>query len=195
MLTVAHPRIAPGGPRDLGRITWALLWLATRRRAGGIPNIFLLLGRHRRAFMPWLFYASRLMPGGLLERAETELIILRVAARTGSAYERLHHETIARSIGLSEELIAWTASSPGSPAPAGADAGIDTELAVLLREATDELLATHDLSDATWQGLTAYYDEPRLIEVCMLVGQYAGLAATLNAMRVPLDAVAEPLGR
>ncbi len=195
MLTVAHPRIAPGGPRELGRLRWALLWLATRRRSGGIPNIFLLLGRHRRAFMPWLWYASRLMPGGLLARAETELIILRVAARTGSAYERLHHETIARSIGLSEELIAWTAEPTGALPPQAEALGIDAELAALLCAATDELLATHDLSDATWHGLAGHYDEPRLIEVCMLVGQYAGLAATLNAMRVPLDEVAEPIGR
>lgn len=172
-----------------------MLWLLTRRRGGPIPNIFLLLGRHRRAFTPWLWYASRLMPGGLLDRAETELVILRVAARTGSAYERQHHEAIARSIGLGEEIIAWSAQEPGAVVPAGVTGGLDATRAALLRDATDELLSRHDLSDATWHALTEHYDEPRLLELCMLVGQYAGLAATLNAARVQLDDLPGAIGR
>ena len=37
------------------------------------------IARHRRLFRPWLRFAATLMPGGVLPRADSELVILRVA--------------------------------------------------------------------------------------------------------------------
>ena len=62
----AHQRADRLGPRP----PW---------RTAGPPNLFTTLARHRRLFWPWLLFAGRLMPRGSLPRADTELLILRVA--------------------------------------------------------------------------------------------------------------------
>lgn len=185
--TEETPRIAPGGPRELGRVTWLLLRLVGLRTGGPIPNVMRTLGRHRGLFVPWLLYSSRLMPFGALRAAESELIILRVAARTGSAYERHHHEELGRQAGLGEAVMAWTALPLGAAEPAPAADGIEPEVAELLVRATDELLDDRDLSAATWGQLRARYDERRCLEICLLAGHYAGLAATLKAARVQIE--------
>ena len=50
-----------------------------------------------------------------------------------------------------------------------------------------ELLATEDLSDATWSALSAEYDEREAIEIVMLVGHYRMLATALRTLRVRPD--------
>lgn len=185
--TEQQPRIAPGGQRELGRFTWGLLNLIRRRTGGPIPNVMLTLGRHRGLFVPWLIYSSRLMPFGKLRGTESELIILRVAARTGSDYERFHHEALGRQAGLGDDVIAWSGLEPGTAEPAPANDGIEGPVAELLIRATDELLDDRDLSDATFADLAAQFDERKVIEICLLAGHYAGLAATLKAARVQLE--------
>lgn len=189
MATTQHdsPRIAPGGPRELGRITWSLLRLVARRTGGPIPNVMRTLGYHRGLFIPWLLYSSRLMPFGALRGSESELIILRVAARTGSDYERHHHEALGAQAGLGADVMAWTALPPGDATPPPGADGIEPEVAALLVRATDELLDDRDLSDATWAALRERYDERRCLEICLLAGHYAGLAATLKAARVQIE--------
>jgi alkylhydroperoxidase family enzyme len=185
--TETAPRIAPGGAQELGRPTWLLLQLLRRKTGGPIPNVMRTLGRHRGVFLPWLLYSSRLMPFGSLRGTESELIILRVAARTESAYERHHHEALGAQAGLGARVMAWTALPVGSAQPAPTGDGIDAEIAELLVRATDELLDDRDLSADTWAALCEHYDERRCLEICLLVGHYAGLAATLKAARVQLE--------
>ena len=82
------PRIAPGSARELGRVN-TLITRALGAAVGGTPpHVFTTLARHRRLFRRWLPFAGALMPGGLLPRAESELVILRVAHNCDSDYER-----------------------------------------------------------------------------------------------------------
>ena len=77
------PRVPPGSAADIGRRN-ALIAKALGAAMGtGPPNIFTTLFRHRRLFLPWLRFAGRLMPGGKLPRADTELLILRTAHNSG----------------------------------------------------------------------------------------------------------------
>ena len=145
----------------------------------------LTLGRHRRLFKPWLWFASRLMPNGTLPARDSELMILRVGTLCGSDYERHHHASLGAQAGLGPALIAWTAEPAGTPAPAGE--GMEAEHAELLVRACDELVETHTLSDETWAALGAAYAEHQLIELCMLIGHYAMLAGTLNAVGVQIE--------
>src|SRR4029078_10162591 len=93
----SHPRLVEAGiSRALG------IGGGTK----GPPALFTTLGRHRRLFRPWLRFASRLMPGGQLPRADSELVILRVAVLAPSEYEWGHHERIARRFGLDGAAIA-----------------------------------------------------------------------------------------
>ena len=170
-------RIAPGDRRQIGLLATVISRVAGRVMRTDPPNVFTTLARHRRLFLPWLRFAGRLMPRGRLPRADTELVILRVAHRCGSEYEWRHHERIGRRVGLSAEDIARVRD--------GAD-GFSGRQALLLR-AVDELHDTRDISDETWAGLRAELSDIDLIELCMLAGHYEMLAMTLNALRVEVD--------
>jgi AhpD family alkylhydroperoxidase len=173
------PRIAPGTARDIGRLNALIaraIGIATR---GGPPNIFTTLARHRRLFRRWLRFAAALMPRGVLPRADTELVILRVAHNCSCEYEWRHHERIARTTGLSAEQV--------RRAREGADAGDWSSRQALLLRAADELHADRTISDELWSELRPLLSDAELIELCMLVGHYELLAMTLNALRVAPD--------
>jgi AhpD family alkylhydroperoxidase len=172
------PRIPPGDRRQIGLVATVFSRIAGRVMRTGPPNIFTTLSRHRRLFLPWLFFAGRLMPRGKLPRADTELVILRVAHRCGCAYEWSHHERIAQQVGLSAADVARVRDE----LPQGF-----SERQTLVLRAVDELHEDRDISDDTWDGLRAELSDVQLIELCMLAGHYEMLAMTLNALRVEVD--------
>jgi NAD(P)-dependent dehydrogenase (short-subunit alcohol dehydrogenase family)/alkylhydroperoxidase family enzyme len=178
------PRVRPGTPSELGPVN-ALVARAIGRasRTNGPPNLFTTLGRHRRLFLPWLMFAGRLMPGGSLPRADTELVILRVAYNCGCEYEWRHHERLAQTVGLSaddvERVRTWNAEAGGFSEHQGA----------LLR-AADELHERREISEELWSTLSAELSPRKLIELCMLIGHYEMLAMTINSLRIEPDTFA-----
>ena len=170
------PRIAPGTAADVGRVNWLIaraIGVATR---SGPPHVFTTLGRHRRLFRRWLRFAGALMPGGKLPRADTELVILRVAHNCGCEYEWRHHVRLGRRAGLTADDI--------ERVRAGAQADGWTPRQALLLRTADELHATRTLSDDLWGELRPLMNDQELIELCMLTGHYEMLAMTLNALCV-----------
>jgi AhpD family alkylhydroperoxidase len=121
------------------------------------------------------------MPGGVLARSDSELLILRVAHNSGCAYEWRHHERIARTAGLSAEQIERVREGHRAE-------GWSPRQELLLR-AADELHAERTISDQVWERLRPLMSDAELIELCMLVGHYEMLAMTLNALRVEPDAL------
>jgi DNA-binding transcriptional LysR family regulator len=61
------------------------------------------------------------------------------------------------------------------------------ERAPRLLAAADELCAFRELSEATWTVLAARYDEPQLIELCFVVGQYALIAGVVRSLGIETD--------
>ncbi|KRF17277.1 4-carboxymuconolactone decarboxylase [Nocardioides sp. Soil797] len=171
-------RLSPGGVREVGPFIWVFSRLAGRVSGTEPPAVFLTLGRNRRLFWGWLHFAGRLMPGGRLPRRETELVILRVAAASGSSYEWTQHEGLGRKAGL---------STPEVEAIAGRSEHAWSERDAMLLAATDELLHDADLSDATWRRVREHLDERTTVELLMLVGHYRMLATALNTLRVRPD--------
>jgi alkylhydroperoxidase family enzyme len=176
-----RPRIQPGGPAEIGRVNYGIARLIGAAAGGGPPHLFTTLARHRRIFRRWLRFAGALMPGGLLPRADSELVILRVAHNAGSEYEWRHHERLAAAAGLAPEQIAAVRTGP--------EADGWTERQRLLLRAADELHAERTLSDELWNGLRPLLSDQELIELCLLVGHYEMLAMTLNALAVEPDAL------
>ncbi|HKP92156.1 MAG TPA: carboxymuconolactone decarboxylase family protein [Thermoleophilaceae bacterium] len=175
----AGPRIAPGDRRAIGTVN-TLLARAIGRAAGtGPPNLFTTLARHRGLFRRWLWFAGGLMPGGRLPRADTELVILRVAHRSDCEYEWRHHERLAARAGLDRAQVERVRDEPSAPGW--------TERQRLLLVAVDELHDRRELSDETWDGLAALLKPRDLIELCMLVGHYEMLAGTINSLRIEPD--------
>ncbi|HYC82892.1 MAG TPA: carboxymuconolactone decarboxylase family protein [Solirubrobacterales bacterium] len=180
-------RIPPGNRRALGAVNAAIVWIVGRATGGRPPNVFTTLGRHRGLFRRWLWFAGGLMPGGKLPRADSELVILRVAHNTGCEYEWGHHERLGQRAGLSAAEVERVRSGPGAE-------GWTPRQRMLLR-AADELHSEGRIGDALWAELAAELDEVLLIELCFLIGHYEMLAMTLESLRVQPDPPQRRLGR
>jgi len=172
-------RIEPGSLRETGPAIWAFSRIAGRVTGTNPPHVFTTLGRGRGLFWGWLHFSGKLMPGGKLPRRLTELVIVRVAHLRDCGYERDHHLRLARRVGATDADLERVVEGPS------ADGWTPAERAVLT--AVDELIATKDISDETWTALRASYDERRLVELLLLVGNYDALATTLLTLRVQPD--------
>jgi alkylhydroperoxidase family enzyme len=173
------PRIAPARLRELRPLARIVAAIAGRVTGSGPPSIFTTLGRHPRLFRNWLRYSAHLMPFGKLPRRDTELVILRVAWQCRSAYEWQQHVPIALRVGLTADEIAGVAESP---------AGGLTERQRTLLAVSDEVLAQRALSDATCRAVQASLGDREAIELCLLIGHYQGLASTIGALGIQVEA-------
>jgi alkylhydroperoxidase family enzyme len=176
------PRIAPGDRSQIGIVNHTLARALGAAAGTAPPNIFTTLARHRRLFRRWLRFAGALMPGGRLPRADSELVILRVAHNCGSEYEWRHHERLGALAGLTGDEIARVPGGAGAP-------GWTPRQALLLRAADELHASARSIPDDLWAALSAELDERELIELCMLIGHYEMLAMTLNSLRVAPDPV------
>lgn len=179
---MARPRLERGRLTDVGPFVWIFSRLAGRVAGTEPPGVFLTLGRNRRIFWGWLHFAGRLMPGGRFTRRETEMVILRVAARAGSSYEWAQHASMGAKAGLTPAELS---------ALAGEEAGQDHAWGPrdqMLVRVTDELFDNEDLSDETWAVMRQHLDDRLCIELVMLAGHYRMLATALKVFRVQEDA-------
>ncbi|ORV50197.1 4-carboxymuconolactone decarboxylase [Mycolicibacter engbaekii] len=167
------------GLRDLGVTNWLVCKVIAARQRVPRAHLFTTLGQHRRLMWSWLPFGGMLMRGGKFSARDTELVILRVGHLRDSQYELQHHRRMARAVGIDEATQERIFQGPDAP-------GLTDRQRALLT-GVDELIETRTLSDATWALLAAHLDRPRLIEFVMLTSQYDALAATLSALRVPLD--------
>ena len=186
---MSEPRIGPGDRAQIGLVNSTITRVLGLATGGGPPNIFTTLARHRGLFRRWLRFAGTLMPGGVLPRADSELVILRVAHNCGSEYEWRHHERLGALAGLSADDIARVREGAGA-------SGWTPRQALLVRAADELHSPERAISDELWPALAAELDERELIELCMLIGHYEMLAMTLNSLRVQPDPpAAKPPGR
>jgi AhpD family alkylhydroperoxidase len=182
----SSPRIAPGNRRQIGLANAAIVRVLGLATGGRPPHVFTTLARHRGLFRRWLWFAGALMPGGKLPRADTELVILRVAHNTGCEYEWGHHQRLGARAGLGAEEIARVREGSGAEGW--------SERRRLLLDAADQMHADGQIGDELWARLAAELDERGLIELCLLIGHYEMLAMTLNTLRVQPEPPSERLG-
>ena len=174
----APVRVEPADPRQLRPLARTTALGSARVLRSEPANIFRVLGRHPGLFRAWLRYSSKLMPRGTLPRRDAELVILRVAWRTGAAYEWHQHVLLGARSGLSADEIERAASEDAT--------GWGPRDSMLIA-ATDELLASSRLGDDTWAAIERELDVKGAIELCMLVGQYQGLGTALGGLGVQIE--------
>jgi AhpD family alkylhydroperoxidase len=176
-----RPRVRPGTFRELG-VRNALVAAALGKVAGTPPpNLFTTLGRHRSLFRAWLRFGGALMPRGKLPRADTELVILRVAHNAGCEYEWRHHERLAQRSGLSAtdvERVRDRSTNSGW-----------SERQALLLAAADDMHEHRTIGDELWGRLSAQLSDIELIELCMLIGHYEMLAMAIGSLGIQPDPV------
>lgn len=143
----------------------------------GVPlNIFSTLAHHPRLLMRFNVFAGMFLTKGLLPARAREIVILRVAWNTGSAYEFGQHTLIGRGVGLTDTEIARVTRNADA-------AGWDPDDRLLLTMA-DELCAYDRVSEHTWVWLAQRWSEAELIELVMLAGSYRMVAGFLNTVGV-----------
>ncbi|MFI0357535.1 carboxymuconolactone decarboxylase family protein [Actinomadura sp. 9N407] len=172
-------RVRPGRLGDVGLFTHVFAKVAGRTAGTGPPNLFLTLGRQRRMFHAWLWFASSLMPGGRLSRRESELVILRVAHLRDCRYELEHHERLGRRAGIGPAELDRIALGPD------ADGWTPRQRALLT--AVDDLHGNRTLGDGSWARLRVHLTEPECVELCMLAEHYQMLATVIAALRIQPD--------
>jgi len=133
----------------------------------------------KRLFRPFLAINARVMPLGKLPRRETEAVILRTAAVCGSRYEWTQHVALGRRAGLAGDEIELIAGNPGA---------LQDDRLRLLMTATAEILSDRVLGEHTYDALRKRYRPAQILELVMLIGNYAMLAGALNTFGVPLEA-------
>ena len=83
---------------------------------------------------------------------------------------------------------AWGSRPTRSRASAGDPAaGGFTERQRALLAVSDELLAERRLSDATWSAVQASLRDREAIELCLLIGNYQGLASTIGGLGIQVE--------
>ena len=172
----SSPRISPVRPDQLKPLARLVVTLTGRLTGSGPPNIFTTLGQHPRLFRAWLYYSAHLMPFGRLPRGDTELVILRVAWRCRSVYEWRQHVPLALRIGLTADQVSAIADDASS-------GGLSDRQRTLLA-VTDELLGQRAISEPTWRSARAILTDRELIELCLLVGNYQGLASAIGGLAI-----------
>jgi AhpD family alkylhydroperoxidase len=158
---------------DRTRAALAALLPPDRRNPRGAGNALATLARHPDLAEAFLPFNTRLLLRSTLPPRLRELAILRVARRSGCAYEWAHHTRIAAKAGLS-----------GAEIEAAGDGMASGELDRAVLSAVDELAGGCDLSDRTWSTLAAHLDERQLMDLVFTVGAYVLLAMAFNTFGV-----------
>jgi alkylhydroperoxidase family enzyme len=113
-----------------------------------------------------------------LEPRHYELVILRVAALSSSAYERMQHLPPARQAGWSDADIRAIEGEAG---------GALDDAARALLAFVDECVRDVRVSTRTFDRSRTYFPEGALADAALLTGFYMMTARFLETLGVPLD--------
>jgi 4-carboxymuconolactone decarboxylase len=121
--------------------------------------------------------SRRLRFDGVLPGRAREVVILVVAASQRSDFEWAAHASIARALGIPDDVVAAIAR------------GTVPELADPVERAAAELalevVTTGDAADATWDRVQPVLGDAGVVEVSTTVGVYQLIAQQLRLFRVP----------
>ena len=110
-----------------------------------------------------------------------ELTVLVVARHLGAQYPWSVHHTLAIKAGIDPQVVAQIGAGKRP------SAGLQADEAVIYDFCT-ELLGRKDVSDATYQAMTARYGEPGVIDLIGIIGYYNLISLAMLADRFPPQA-------
>ena len=145
-------------------------------------------------FFAWLHSAELLSRGqqlGLYARFQSslpqrlsELCILIMSAHWKASGEWIDHSPIATGLGI--DAIALEALRTGKPATFGRE---DENATYAFAQ---ELLHTHEVSDATYKRAKEILGERGVLDIVAVLGYYSFIAMTLKAFAMTPEGVADP---
>jgi 4-carboxymuconolactone decarboxylase len=173
--SAAGPRIPPLRESEWDETQRLLIQTAA---AGRVAAINATLARCPRV-LELVTALGRELRSEQIPARDREIAILRTGAQCASDYVVAEHRRIGLTLGLTvgEVRSALLARSGFR------DDSFDTVICQLV----DELHASNQVSDNTWQKVATRYDYEQSIQMVTLIGFYHMLSYFLNAIRVPLD--------
>ncbi|MGY0499462.1 carboxymuconolactone decarboxylase family protein [Nocardia sp. FBN12] len=186
------PRLAPLPVHEWDEPTRAMLrghvktadrYLSGAPDAPAMPGILGVLAHHTELAGAWLAYNGLLLDRPLLDPRCRELVILRVAWRSGSDYEWAQHVRMAKALGVTDEQVESVRRGPQAP--------VWTRVQRSLMDMTDQLLDQHRVDDSTWAQLERHFDKRQLLELLFVAGSYLCLAMVLNSVALQPDPESE----
>ncbi|WBB58043.1 carboxymuconolactone decarboxylase family protein [Streptomyces sp. WMMC500] len=181
------PRIEPLTPPYPAPVDQAL----RRWMPPGVPHeplaLFRVLHRHPELASRMFVLGAGLLGHGLLPAVDREIVIARVTARAGCAYEwGAHAATLAPQAGLSPEQLRATADIDTA-----ANTSWPPRHAALL-DAVDALHDTAHLPQPAWDALRVHYDDAQLLEFLVLAGWYRTISYLANGLLLDEEPWAVP---
>jgi 4-carboxymuconolactone decarboxylase len=165
------------------------LYLSGKPDAAPMPQALGLFAHHVGLGAAWMSFTEFLVgERSTLDPALRELAILRVAWKTGSAYEWKQHTRIGLGTGLTTAQL--------HALPDGAAAAVWTPVERSVLNAVDQIIDDSRVDDATWHALAAALEPPQLLELTFVIGGYLCFAVVANSVRLepdpPTEAVDAP---
>ena len=181
----SRPRIAPVPPAEwdenaVDAVASAFSAEAVRlfRQTGTAPNVLATMVRHPALAGAFNKFGNVLLREPAIGHRERELMLLRVAWRTRTQYEWVHHVRLAAQYGLDADDVQ------------GVIDGVSDHWSALesdLVGAADQLLDNYRIDDETWRRLTRHLDERQLVELPFIVGAYTCLAMAFNSWNLQVE--------
>jgi 4-carboxymuconolactone decarboxylase len=154
----------------------------TQDQLGKLPplNLFRMMAGGEGLLRAFVRLGNHLLFKSALDPVLREIAILRVGALSRARYEVFQHERIARSLGMSDALIAAIRSGPDDPA--------FDDLQRLVMRFTDDVVANVRASDATFEPLRARLPLQQLQELTVTIGYYMTASRFLETFDIDIEA-------
>ena len=149
------------------------------RQRGGVGNIFRVVAHSPLLLRRMLYFSDGLRNRTRLDPRLRELAILTVGRLTECDYEYIHHQDLAKRVGVRSEQIERLTAWENDPA------FNEQEQAVIryASEATQQV----KVSDATFDALRGFLDDEQIVELTLNVGFYNMVVRFLLPMQVDLE--------
>jgi 4-carboxymuconolactone decarboxylase len=181
-------------PLSAGQATWFvpaaelphdIAAMLAGRQAGQL-NLYRALANSPTVVRAWRDFLWSLRDDCKTPRALREVAILRVATRHSSEYEWVHHASMARAAGVSEQVIASIGRWRDEPALTE-----DQRLVIELADAVCDGQVPSSLADTAVER----FDAERYVELVVTIATYVMVARVLDGLGVPIEAGAARPGQ
>jgi len=144
-------------------------------------NVFRVMSHHPElAAAVSNLLATLLYKGNKLDERLRELIIMRLAWRTGSVYEWTQHWRVAECLKIDGESVVAVRDWQNADCLSAADKSV--------LAATDETLNDGRISDATWAACCEHLSsEAERIELVLAISNWRLFSEMFQSLRIPLE--------
>lgn len=165
---------------EAARDVFAIMGGPAARENGPNNNVIETLAAHpvlAKAFLP---FSVHLLATSTLPPRLRELVMLRTLWTHRCEYDWQYHQMMGAQAGVTAQDVKAVQEGP--------EATRWTELERAALRATDQLLQSGRIEDATWTALATELDQPQLMDLLFTVGAYTMNAWALNNLGVQLEA-------